>query len=258
MAAASAIEASPAASPGDVAAARLLTGDWDGAVDEWTRILRQGRTVVSLDNIVEQSTDARSLSDLACAYYERSRAKNRPIDLIVAAAIADRAFRIGPEIPAHAWNRALTMEALGIRSEAAKSWRDYLAIDPASEWATEAKLRLRTLEAETDSETWASMRAIIDAAVTRGDTARLQVLTRQFPVRVRALVDDEWIPQWAAAQDSGAQKLFAAIEAVAIGLKTGARDEFLADFVGRARTAADFRAFTMAHGRMASVAASLR
>src|SRR5688500_15553224 len=39
MAAASAIEASPAASPGDVAAARLLTGDWDGAVDEWTRIL---------------------------------------------------------------------------------------------------------------------------------------------------------------------------------------------------------------------------
>ncbi len=259
VAAASAIEASAAAPPRDIAAARLLTGDWDGAIDEWTTILRQGRRGIPLDNIVAQSTDAGTLSDLACAYYERSRAHNRPVDLIIAAALADRAYHVAPSVSVHAWNRALTIEALGVLPEAAKAWRDYLSMDSTSDWAAEAKQRLQELEVEPDSVKWQSAQARIEAAVQRGETAVLHATVRHDPIRFRALIDGEWISQWAAQEDEVAStKRFAAIEAAANGLRTGAGDEFLVDFVNRARAAVELRTFTVAHRRIAAVGETLR
>jgi hypothetical protein len=74
-------------------------------------------------------------SDLAAAYLARGAAG----DFERALAAADRAVTAKPDMLEGSFNRALALEALGRRADAAAAWNAYLSHDSASAWAAEAR-----------------------------------------------------------------------------------------------------------------------
>jgi hypothetical protein len=83
-------------------------------------------------------TSAAMWNDLAAAYLTRGRSG----DFERAAAAAERATNLEPT-QLEAWfNRALALEALGRRADAAAAWNAYLAHDGGSAWAAEAREHL--------------------------------------------------------------------------------------------------------------------
>src|SRR5207248_10394719 len=93
-----------------------------------------------------KANDATLWSDLAAAYLDAARRSGRAGDLRLALAAADRALQINPRLAEALFNRALMLEQLERREEAAAAWRQYLDADSTSGWAGEARDRLNALE----------------------------------------------------------------------------------------------------------------
>lgn len=89
--------------------------------------------------------DARILNDLAAAYLVSADHNNSADDVSRALAIANRAIEIDPRMPEALFNRALALQAAGLRDEARAAWQAYLAVDDRSGWAEEARARSRIL-----------------------------------------------------------------------------------------------------------------
>jgi len=103
-----------------------------------------GRPQLAVDVLAPQapSTDAGLLSDVAAAHLAR-RAEGdveRALDLL------ERAITIDPK-RAEAWfNLGLAAETARKSERAQEAWKRYLALDPSSEWATEARWHLEKLQ----------------------------------------------------------------------------------------------------------------
>lgn len=85
--------------------------------------------------------NARIASDLAAARYAAALALDRPSLYPEALDDADRALRLDARLPEALFNRALILERLGLTQEARRAWERYLAVDPSSKWAGEARRR---------------------------------------------------------------------------------------------------------------------
>jgi hypothetical protein len=108
--------------------AHLLAGNGSEAVAVLEEARRAGNANAAL------------LSDVAAAYLAVADDQNA-----LKAADAARAIE---EIPAALWNRALALEGLDRKSDAAlKAWNDYVDIDPDSQWAAEARKHIADLSA---------------------------------------------------------------------------------------------------------------
>jgi hypothetical protein len=125
-----------------VGVANLLLGHPDAAVDTLHEALlaETGRHRVA--DAIDDSNDVRLLNDLSVALSNRTAVYPKMDD--EALRCAEKAWRIS-KTPEVAWNRAIATETLnGAGPEAARSaWRDYLAKDSASPWATEAQKKLK-------------------------------------------------------------------------------------------------------------------
>ncbi|MBL8190134.1 MAG: CHAT domain-containing protein [Acidobacteria bacterium] len=114
----------------------LFLGEFDKAESQMKLALE------SLNN------DAKILTDIAALYYERSKFADSNSELLLTKAVEyyRQAISIDPQL-AEAWfNRALCYEHLAAYSNAKEDWKQYLKIDPDSEWAKEARERLKNLE----------------------------------------------------------------------------------------------------------------
>lgn len=109
--------------------ASILTGQRDEAV----AVLQRAA------NVNPASADL--LTDLAAAHLARGREN----DAELAYAAATKAWSL-KQTPAAAWNRAFALEKLERDAEAIAAWREYLELDPASEWSKEAAARLSDLQ----------------------------------------------------------------------------------------------------------------
>jgi len=89
--------------------------------------------------------NAQAWSDLAAAQLARATQEQRPADLPQALASADAALRIDPRLPEARFNRALILERMERRDDAAAAWRAYLEIDGSSPWAGEAREHLQRM-----------------------------------------------------------------------------------------------------------------
>lgn len=95
--------------------------------------------------------DARLHSDLGAAYLERGKlaaaeAGGGREDFARALEQLNRALELVPSALEAHFNRALCYEHLPPPARAAEAWREYLARDPASPWAAEAREHLEALE----------------------------------------------------------------------------------------------------------------
>lgn len=105
-----------------------------------------GRAIAILEAASQTTpTDAKILSDLAAAYLVRAERTRDTADASRALAMANRALEIERLMPEALFNRALALQASGLRDEARAAWQAYLTIDDRSGWADEARSRLRIL-----------------------------------------------------------------------------------------------------------------
>ena len=79
------------------------------------------------------------LSDLAIAYALRGDEQNQTSDYTKADDLLGRALQIDPSNRIALFNKALVDERLGLIEAARKDWEQYLASDPAGDWAKEAR-----------------------------------------------------------------------------------------------------------------------
>lgn len=101
------------------------------------------RSISSLQTAARLSErPAPPLADVAAAYLVRAERARTPRDLLAAIEAAAEALEHEPKNLAALYNLALALERFGLIEEAAGAWRDYLAADAASGWATEARRHL--------------------------------------------------------------------------------------------------------------------
>jgi CHAT domain-containing protein/tetratricopeptide (TPR) repeat protein len=116
------------------AVAHLLTGDPDNAVRLLEEELRATPGKASL------------LADLGAAFYERAVRRQQPEDFAAAFSAVTAALDLDPDLAAAVFTRAVVLESLHLREDAAAEWRRYLEQDSGSAWALEARARLARVE----------------------------------------------------------------------------------------------------------------
>lgn len=154
-------------------------------------------------------TNARLWSDLSAAEYAAALQLARPSLYPEALASADRALSIDPRLPEALFNRALVLERLGLPLVAREAWERYLAIDPSSKWADEARARLARLRPTTSELQFRNELPRLEEAALRGDREVVKQLVARFPQQSRAFAEAEHLGRWGAASNdaSGASQL---------------------------------------------------
>jgi CHAT domain-containing protein len=151
---------------------------------------RRPEAVAKLEQAATRSNDPRVWSDLAAARYAAAVHDEHPAQLPEALADADRALRLDPKLPEAHFNRALILEALGLRDRAKEEWQRYLEIDGGSDWAVEARAHLRSLTSNA-------------ARFNRGllESAPPDQLVRNWPQETRTWSEVELLGDWADASN---------------------------------------------------------
>lgn len=165
----------------------LLAGDADKAVVWLEAAVRR------------EPQEARHWSDLAAALLDRATRQEGAHDFVAALAASRRAIALDPDLPEAWFNRALALDRLSLRSDAAAAWGDCLAHDPGPGWREEAKERRQALLEPTPAERWTAAAAELDRAARGGDAATVRRLVAGFPQPAREHVQDELLPGWARA-----------------------------------------------------------
>jgi tetratricopeptide (TPR) repeat protein len=138
---------------GEVANRVLQEDPGPRSAKEWHRNglanLLVGRTERAVRELVRAATlapdSAEYRSDLAAARIALGTAQRDPEELRRGLAEAEQALRLAPGLPEAVFNRALALERLGDASAARSAFEDYLALDPKSSWAEEARWRMNRL-----------------------------------------------------------------------------------------------------------------
>jgi hypothetical protein len=98
-----------------------------------------------LEAVARSSRDAATWSDLAAAQYEAAIQLRQPSLFARALASAGEALQSNPRSTEALFNRALILERMERTADARAAWQRYLAVDPSSPWASEARERLASL-----------------------------------------------------------------------------------------------------------------
>jgi hypothetical protein len=124
--------------------ANLLLGNGDAAIKTMEAALLDETGQRSVSAAIDESNDVSLLNDLSVALSHRAVLHESVADAAEAVRCAERAWRLG-RTPEAAWNCAVAMEELNGPQSASVAWNDYLALDPRSPWANEARKRLAPL-----------------------------------------------------------------------------------------------------------------
>jgi len=131
-------------------AGRILGGNDRQSIASYNRAIAQlvagspGAAVVELERLSSNTpNNAIVWSDLAAARHEAARSTNDGELLTLALDAADRAIELNPSLAEALFNRAIILEAIGLRLVAVEAWRKYLMVDATSPWSDDARQRLR-------------------------------------------------------------------------------------------------------------------
>jgi CHAT domain-containing protein len=205
-------------------AARGLADLVTGRVEDSVRSLEEAQR--------RSPEDARILSDLSATYLARAEADDGAEDRVRATDAAMHAVSLDPRLPEARFNLALALErripraAEGAHpdvSQAVRAWNDYLAMDPTSAWASEARERLRSLTGKQGAARKIPTDAEVETAAREGRRDRLRELVSALPRVGRRVLFRRLCAAWAegalapsseADRDAvaGARMLAAAIE----------------------------------------------
>jgi CHAT domain-containing protein/cytochrome c-type biogenesis protein CcmH/NrfG len=109
------------------AQADLLEGKYDAAVESLRRALQLSPHSPAI------------LTDLGTAYFQRAQQEDKQDDLGTAYEYLSRALQFRPDDPVALFNRAIVSEHQFLYHQAIEDWEHYLRVEPASQWAEEAR-----------------------------------------------------------------------------------------------------------------------
>ena len=203
----------------DAGVAYLLLGSSDEAIAILEAEILRTTGADDVSSALRLSGDANLLNDLAAAYLSR-QSEVDPTDAVFAVEAVEYAWRLrqSPEI---AWNRALTREAVRIRSAALASWNDVLAIESDPQWRAEAIRHLNLLGLRAQSRRWSAWRSA-------NAFADLTSAAGQFPQELREYGEDHLLAQWAESGDASALRT---AKTIGTALECAGGDALLSDSV---------------------------
>lgn len=188
-----------------------------------------------LDRATAAGPSAKTWSDLAAARYVAASDLGRAALYPQALAAADAALRLEADLPEALFNRALILERMGLLDDARAAWTRYLAVDPSSKWAEEARNRLAELPAAKQSSEFDRIRPRLEDAAARADAQTVRALLAQHGARARAFAEAEHLGRWAEGvlqkNDAQAERPLAVARAIGSALAAGANETLLRDAV---------------------------
>jgi CHAT domain-containing protein len=149
--------------------------------------------------VVRHRNNAGYWSDLAAARLAIGVEQSDAHASALALSAADRSLRLQPEKVEALFNRALALDALGLRFASVVAWRRYLEVDDASGWTVEARERLGRAEAPTRDQLWKSTLRDFERVLDAGDDEGVERIARAFPEYVRRWGEGVYIPDWGEA-----------------------------------------------------------
>jgi CHAT domain-containing protein len=226
----------------------------DGSVDTAASLAIAYLVLNQPTRALEQLQDAHQdnersgsiLSDLGAAYLEVGDPEHRPEAVVLSLEASERAIRTGGSALEARFNRALALESLALVREAAAGWRAYLEVERSSEWAGEARARLKALSARSPAGSVDRLRAT--AATDPLDVRAVQEAVRADHDEARVFLERELLVAWAAAQSqkNGSQS-FARLRVFGRALAEASGDTFFDDVslaIARCRDVGDGRCLT--------------
>jgi len=162
--------------------AQLLTGDTGSAIESLKRELRL------------EPRNVQTWNDLAAAYIEEGSKQKSPDRYASALAAADSAIAVDPSFPAAHFNRALALENLGIVPAAMREYEHYIATEPSSGWAGEARSRNASLRQLMPLDGWAQVKTLLERRCTAGND--ITDLVRRFPQEARTWGEGVYLADW--------------------------------------------------------------
>ncbi len=188
-----------------------------------------------LETAANETPSAQSWSDLAAARCAAAAELGRAALYPQALAAADAALRLDPNLPEALFNRALILERMGLVDDARAAWNRYLAADPSSPWAKEARSHLAALPATTKSSQWKHDLPLIENAAAAGDVRTLRSLLADHAARADTYAVTEQLGRWGEAvlrkDDADARRWLTIARAIGSEIGRDGNDTFLRDSV---------------------------
>jgi CHAT domain-containing protein len=144
-------------------------------------------------------SNARAWNDLAAAQYAAATRDGRASLYPEALASSDRALRLEPGLTEAMFNHALVLERIGLTQQAHDAWQKYLATDPSSQWADEARTRLGRLPRNTTATLFQRDLPRLE----HGDVTIADSMVKRYPQQTRAWAEAELLGQWGEAVARG-------------------------------------------------------
>ncbi|HEV7518024.1 MAG TPA: hypothetical protein VGR07_17125, partial [Thermoanaerobaculia bacterium] len=174
------------------------------------------RALADLERAVEEAPGrADLLSDLAAAYLLRAERRSEPYDLILALVVADRAVAADATLAEARFNRALILDSLFLATAARSAWQDYLAVDPTSDWATEARAHIAALDRQLRESTVVDGFSSLARLTEMSPPATVDRIVQDNPQAARMYAEIQLLGGWAERLGQGQGAAAAATLSVA-------------------------------------------
>jgi CHAT domain-containing protein/tetratricopeptide (TPR) repeat protein len=198
---------------------RTLTaaGLADLAVDNLDPSIAEFESALKLD-----PKDPAARTDLSAALLERWRQAGDHADAVRALDQAEQAIDTSPPGVSALFNRAAAYEALGMSAAAATAWQSYLAADPSSPWAAEAREHVKHLHGQSRLEQFSPKDMPPD------DMRRW---ARENAAPIYGYLERDALPAWAKAVLHDEQPTIIPLGQMTAALRLAGRDTYATDLV---------------------------
>lgn len=218
------------------AGAPIVPLPWQGSTEALERARSELERALSSD-----AGDAALLSDLAAVHHQTALREGRPDLLLASYEAAERAVEVDPGRREALFNRALALTRLRLTAPARDAWDAYLAVDPSSEWAVEARRRRGDL-VETGAGS-PDLGAELARASSGRSAESFESLIRRHRQQAREWAERDLLAAWGRAHvtgdAAGASEHLRLARRIAAVLERPAGDRMLGDgieSIGRAGT----------------------
>jgi CHAT domain-containing protein len=172
----------------NAAVSALVAGKVDLAIDELSRAT----------DLAPQSGEL--WNDLAVARLLRADTASEPHEVVLALGSTQSALRAAPALVAARFNRAIALDRLGLRSQAAKDWQQVLVEERDPRWRREAMVRSAALERQqATAEHWEADQRAVTEAVTRRRPEEARPIVVGAHQRFREYVEEDLLGSWVTA-----------------------------------------------------------